>query len=206
MKGLSSTTPTSVIVAVVVSHSGSEVTAPDKLQATSLAANDFALFQLPQQYALDLLSLEQSWKALQRHAHPDMHAQGDASAQRLSMQWSVRINEAYQRLKNPIKRAAYLCELHGAPIDAETNTAMPADFLMQQINWREALDEAVSPQEVDALLVEVKAYRNSLLQECAHFLDDVCDIQKAALSVRALMFVDRFIQAVVLQLDRLESA
>jgi molecular chaperone HscB len=195
-----------VIVAVVVSHSGSEVTAPDKLQATSLAANDFALFQLPQQYALDLLSLEQSWKALQRHAHPDMHAQGDASAQRLSMQWSVRINEAYQRLKNPIKRAAYLCELHGVPIDAETNTAMPADFLMQQINWREALDEAVRPQEVDALLVEVKAYRSSLLQECAHFLDDVCDIQKAALSVRALMFVDRFIQAVVLQLDRLESA
>jgi molecular chaperone HscB len=182
------------------------VTAPDKLQATSLAANDFALFQLPQQFALDLLSLEQSWKALQRHAHPDMYAQSDASAQRLSMQWSVRINEAYQRLKNPIKRAAYLCELHGVPIDAETNTAMPADFLMQQINWREALDEAVSPQEVDALLIEVKAYRNSLLQECAHFLDDVCDIQKAALSVRALMFVDRFIQAVVLQLDRLESA
>ena len=195
-----------MIVAVVVSHSGSEVTAPDKLQATSLAANDFALFQLPQQYALDLLSLEQSWKALQRHAHPDMHAQGDASAQRLSMQWSVRINEAYQRLKNPIKRAAYLCELHGVPIDAETNTAMPADFLMQQINWREALDDAVSPQEVGALLVEVKAYRNALLKECVHFLDDVFDIQKAALSVRALMFVDRFIQAVVLQLDRLESA
>ena len=195
-----------MIVAVVVSHSGSEVTAPDKLQATSLAANDFALFQLPQQFALDLLSLEQSWKALQRHAHPDMHAQSDASAQRLSMQWSVRINEAYQRLKNPIKRAAYLCELHGAPIDAETNTAMPADFLMQQINWREALDDAVSPQEVGALLVEVKAYRNALLKECVHFLDDVFDIQKAALSVRALMFVDRFIQAVVLQLDRLESA
>ena len=195
-----------MIVAVVVSHSGSEVTAPDKLQATSLAANDFALFQLPQQFALDLLSLEQSWKALQRHAHPDMHAQSDASAQRLSMQMSVRINEAYQRLKNPIKRAAYLCELHGAPIDAETNTAMPADFLMQQINWREALDDAVSPQEVGALLVEVKAYRNALLKECVHFLDDVFDIQKAALSVRALMFVDRFIQAVVLQLDRLESA
>lgn len=195
-----------MIVAVVVSHFGSEVSAPDKLQATNLAANDFALFQLPQQFALDLLSLDQSWKALQRHAHPDMHAQADASAQRLSMQWSVRINEAYQRLKNPTKRAAYLCELHGVPIDAETNTAMPADFLRQQIKWREALDEAVSPQEVDALLEEVKAHRNSLLQECAHFLDVACDIQKAAQSVRALMFVDRFVQAVVLQLDRLESA
>jgi len=62
MRGSSSTTPTSVTVAAVVSHSGSEVTAPDKFQAPNLAANDFALFQLPQQFAIDLISLEQSWK------------------------------------------------------------------------------------------------------------------------------------------------
>ena len=190
----------------VVSRSGSEVIAPDQSQAPNLAASDFALFQLPQQFAIDLISLEQSWKALQRHAHPDMHAQADASAQRLSMQWSVRINEAYQRLKNPVKRAAYLCELLGVPIAAETNTAMPTEFLVQQITWREALDSADSTAEMDALLAEVKAYRDTLLAECGHFLDVVSDPQMAALSVRALMFVDRFIQAVVLQLDRLESA
>ena len=190
----------------VVSRSGSEVIAPDQSQAPNLAASDFALFQLPQQFAIDLISLEQSWKALQRHAHPDMHAQADASAQRLSMQWSVRINEAYQRLKNPVKRAAYLCELLGVPIAAETNTAMPTEFLVQQITWREALDSADSPAEMDALLAEVKAYRDTLLAECGHFLDVVSDPQMAALSVRALMFVNRFIQAVVLQLDRLESA
>ena len=190
----------------VVSRFGSEVTAPDKSQAPNLAANDFALFQLPQQYAIDLPSLEQSWKALQRNAHPDMHAQADATAQRLAMQWSVRINEAYQRLKNPVKRAAYLCELQGVPIAAETNTAMPTEFLIQQITWREALDSAGSPAEMDGLLCEVKAYRDTLLAECEHFLDVVTDVQKAAMSVRALMFVDRFIQAVVLQLDRLESA
>ena len=190
----------------VVSRSGSEVIAPDQSQAPNLAASDFALFQLPQQYAIDLPSLEQSWKALQRQAHPDMHAQADASAQRLSMQWSVRINEAYQRLKNPVKRAAYLCELLGVPIAAETNTAMPTEFLVQQITWREALDSADSTAEMDALLAEVKAYRDTLLAECGHFLDVVSDPQMAALSVRALMFVDRFIQAVVLQLDRLESA
>ena len=190
----------------VVSRSGSEVIAPDQSQAPNLAASDFALFQLPQQYAIDLISLEQSWKALQRHAHPEMHAQADASAQRLSMQWSVRINQAYQRLKNPVKRAAYLCELLGVPIAAETNTAMPTEFLVQQITWREALDSADSPAEMEALLGEVKAYRDTLLAECGHFLDVVSDPQMAALSVRALMFVDRFIQAVVLQLDRLESA
>ncbi len=190
----------------VVSRSESEVTASDQFQAPNLAANDFALFQLPQRYAINLSSLEQSWKALQRHAHPDMHAQADASAQRLSMQWSVRINEAYQRLKNPVKRAAYLCELQGVPIAAETNTAMPTEFLMQQINWREALDTAGSPTEIEGLLTVVKAYRDALLAECEHFLDRASDAPRAAMSVRALMFVDRFIQAVVLQLDRLESA
>jgi molecular chaperone HscB len=77
---------------------------------------------------------------------------------------------------------------------------------VQQITWREALDSADSPAEMDALLGEVKAYRDTLLAECGHFLDVVSDPQMAALSVRALMFVDRFIQAVVLQLDRLESA
>jgi molecular chaperone HscB len=99
-----------------------------------------------------------------------------------------------------------LCELLGVPISAETNTAMPTEFLMQQINWREALDTAGSPTEIEGLLTEVKAYRDALLAECEHFLDLASDAQRAAMSVRALMFVDRFIQAVVLQLDRLESA
>ena len=74
--------------------------------------------------------------------HPDRFAAEGAAAQRVAMQWAVRVNEAYQRLKDPLKRAAYLCELHGAPIDAENNTAMPRDFLMQQMEWREALDDA----------------------------------------------------------------
>jgi molecular chaperone HscB len=87
-------------------------------------------------------ALDARWKELQREAHPDRFAAQGAAAQRVAMQWSVRINEAYQRLKDPLKRAAYLCELHGAPIQAENNTAMPARFLMQQMEWREALDEA----------------------------------------------------------------
>ena len=203
MKGLSSTTPTSVIVAVVVSHSGSEVTAPDKLQATSLAANDFALFQMPQQFALDLLSLEQSWKALQRHAHPDMHAQSDASAQRLSMQWSVRINEAYQRLKNPIKRAAYLCELHGAPIRAENNTAMPPAFLIQQMEWREALEDAVTMAQLEQLANETRVAETAQLAVIAQALDVDKAPVKASQEVRSLMFIQRFGQEVEARIDLL---
>ena len=93
--------------------------------------------------------MDARWKELQRQAHPDKFAAQGAAAQRVAMQWSVRINEAYQRLKDPMRRAAYLCELHGAPILAEDNTAMPAAFLMQQMEWREALEEAGTAAQLD---------------------------------------------------------
>uniref|UniRef100_UPI0032B262A3 Fe-S protein assembly co-chaperone HscB n=1 Tax=uncultured Aquincola sp. TaxID=886556 RepID=UPI0032B262A3 len=108
----------------------------------NLADDDFTLFGLPQRYALDRADLDQRWRELQAKVHPDRFAAEGGAAQRVAMQWSVRVNEAYGRLKNPLQRAAYLCELRGAPINAENNTAMPAAFLMQQMEWREALDDA----------------------------------------------------------------
>ncbi|MDP2742243.1 MAG: Fe-S protein assembly co-chaperone HscB, partial [Hydrogenophaga sp.] len=102
----------------------------------NLQSNDFEIFGLAPGFAVDRAALDERWKALQREAHPDRFSTADAQAQRQAMQWSVRINEAYQRLKDPLKRASYLCELHGAPIGAEDNTAMPAAFLMQQMEWR----------------------------------------------------------------------
>src|SRR5437868_8421518 len=93
--------------------------------AMNLNDTDFELFAVPARFAQDRAALDARWKELQREAHPDRFAAQGAAAQRIAMQWSVRINEAYQRLKNPIKRATYLCELHGARLNAETNTAMP---------------------------------------------------------------------------------
>ena len=97
----------------------------------SLSDDDFALLGLPRRFQVDLKALDERWKALQRQAHPDRHADQGAAAQRVAMQWSVRVNEAHQRLRDPIRRGAYMCELAGAPIDAERNTAMPTEFLMQ---------------------------------------------------------------------------
>src|SRR5215213_5581130 len=117
--------------------------------AMNLNDTDFELFAVPASFAQDRAALDARWKELQREAHPDRFAAQGAAAQRIAMQWSVRINEAYKRLKDPLKRAGYLCELRGAPIDAENNTAMPAQFLMDQMQWREELEEAHSPQDVD---------------------------------------------------------
>src|SRR5689334_15809498 len=96
----------------------------------NLQSSDFELFGLPEQFAQDRAAIDARWKELQREAHPDKFAAQGPAAQRVAMQWSVRINEAYQRLKDPLRRAAYLCELRGAPIQAEKNTAMPPEFLM----------------------------------------------------------------------------
>ena len=120
------------------------------------------------------------------------------------MQWSVRINEAYQRLKTPLKRAAYLCELNAQAIQAETNTAMPADFLMQQMAWREALDDAADLPHIEQLAVQVRHYTARLLQDCERLLDVDRNFAAAAGVVRALMFVDRFEHDVSARLEQME--
>ncbi len=160
----------------------------------NLQSDDFELFGLPRRFAQDRAQLDARWKDLQREAHPDRFSAQGPAALRVAMQWSVRINEAYQRLKDPLKRAAYLCELHGAPIRAEDNTAMPTAFLMQQMQWREALDEAASAAELDALEDETQAARGAALARCGELIDAQQDYAAAAREVRSLMFIARFAQ------------
>ena len=173
---------------------------------TSLQSNDFELFGLETRFAQDRASIDARWKDLQREAHPDKFSAQGAAAQRLAMQWSVRINEAYQRLKDPLKRAAYLCELHGVPVNAENNTAMPVAFLMQQMEWREALDDAVSTSEIEEIDKQVMSARREMLKNCERLLDDDGDYQQAAQQVRSLMFVERFAHDIETRLDRMDTA
>lgn len=169
----------------------------------NLQDNDFALFGLPEQFAQDRAAIDTRWKELQREAHPDRFAAQGTAAQRIAMQWSVRINEAYQRLKDPLKRAAYLCELRGAPINAESNTAMPAAFLMEQMAWREALDDAASQADLDALDAQLNKARNEQLARIAQSLDEDNSAAEAAQQVRALMFIERFAHDVQARFEQL---
>ena len=173
------------------------------LAGVNLQSDDFELFGLVQQFAQDRAAIDARWKDLQREAHPDKFAAQGAAAQRIAMQWSVRINEAYQRLKDPLKRAAYLCELNGAPVNAENNTAMPSDFLMQQMEWREGLDAAASLAEVEKLSASVTQGRQDSLLKCGQLLDQQHDFQAAVGQVRALMFIERFAHDVDMRLEQL---
>ncbi len=165
--------------------------------------NDFVLFGVPERFVQDRARLDARWKELQREAHPDRFAAQGAAAQRVAMQWSVRINEAYQRLKDPLKRAAYLCEQRGAPINAENNTAMPPAFLMQQMEWREALDEAGGEDDLEALAGELSSARTRALETIGRLLDETGDAAAAAQEVRALMFIERFDHDVQARFDQL---
>jgi molecular chaperone HscB len=158
----------------------------------NLQSTDFELFDLPAQFAQDAAQIDARWKALQRELHPDRFAADGPAAQRVAMQWSARVNEAHRRLKDPLTRAAYLCELRGAAIDAERNTAMPPEFLAQQMAWREALDDADAPAALETLRAEVDAARLRALSALEWLLDEQGDAAQAAAQVRALMFIDRF--------------
>ncbi len=171
----------------------------------NLQSSDFELFGLVPRFAQDRAALDARWKELQREVHPDRFAAQGASAQRVAMQWSARINEAYQRLKDPLKRAGYLCELNGAAIRAEDNTAMPAAFLMQQMEWREALDDASGVEELNQISAEVNSNRREMLQKCEHLLDVVHDYPAAVAQVRALMFIERFARDIENRFERMDS-
>ncbi|MGI9134740.1 MAG: Fe-S protein assembly co-chaperone HscB [Rhodoferax sp.] len=170
----------------------------------NLQSNDFELLGVPQQFDQQATVLEQHWKDLQRQVHPDKFAAQGAAAQRLSMQWSVRINEAYQRLKDPVRRASYLCELAGVAVDAHNNTAMPGEFLMQQMQWREAMEDAQDAGTLQALGEQVRSERQHLLQQCQCLLDADRDYIGAVAVVRCLMFIQKFASDLDEQMDLME--
>ena len=170
-----------------------------------MSDDDFTLFGLTQRFALDRAVLDSSWRALQAQVHPDKFVAEGAAAQRLAMQWAVRVNAGYQRLKDPLQRGAYLCELRGAPIQAENNTAMPVDFLMQQMAWREALDDAAGLADVEALDATVATQQAQLVATLGQTLDTDGDAVAAAQQVRALMFVAKFRDDINRRLEALDA-
>ena len=129
--------------------------------------NYFQLFQLPQQFDIDLTKLETSYRAIQTASHPDRYVTASDSEKLVAIQTATSANEAYKILKNPALRAEYLLSQQGIIAIAETNTAMPADFLMQQMEWREAIEDAENAKdigELDRLLVTIRSESKALQQ------------------------------------------
>jgi molecular chaperone HscB len=169
--------------------------------------NHFDLFQLPETFDIDQGRLDAAYRDVQGRVHPDRFVNAGDTERRVAMQWATRANEAYQTLRNPQKRAQYLCELHGVDLQTESNTAMPMDFLMQQMEWREALDDARDGRDagaLDALDAQVRGEKKRRLAQVGGQLD-AGDYAAAAQGVRALMFLDKFGDDIGRAFEALES-
>lgn len=156
--------------------------------------NHFELFGLPARFDVDTAALDTAYRDVQGRVHPDKFVNALEAEKRVAMQWATRANDAYQTLKNPQKRAQYLCELNGVDLQTESNTAMPMAFLMQQMEWREALGDARAAKDaavLDELDAQVRAERKGMLAQVGKQLD-AGDFDGAAQGVRALMFLDKF--------------
>jgi molecular chaperone HscB len=170
--------------------------------------NHFELFGLPQSYALDRDRLDAAYRDLQQAVHPDRFAAQPDAEQRLAMQWATRVNEAYQTLKHPVNRGLYLLSLQGIDALHAGNTKMAPAFLMQQMEWREAIEAARVDRSVgalDALADELRAAHRSIEAQLARLIDDAHDYAAATETVRQLRFMDKLIAEVGDVYEELES-
>ena len=161
--------------------------------------NYFDLFGLPAVFAIDAERLDQAYRGLQAEIHPDKFAHAGEAEQRLSMQWSTRVNEAYQALRKPFERARYLLELNGIDAMDAKNTSMPADFLMQQMEWREALMDARDSSDLSALQMlekDLKAYAKGLQSQLASLLDEQKNYAEAGNVLRKVRFMDKLLDEI----------
>lgn len=165
----------------------------------NFAADHFTLFGLPRAQSLDLENLENSFRAIQAQVHPDKHAHAGDADRRLAMQWATRVNEAFQTLKSPGKRARYLLSLLGHDPQIESNTAMPTEFLMNQMELREAVIEAraaANEEALDAVRLRLLNEIKVEYQRLAELIDVAKDFAAAANLVRQLMFQEKLLNEI----------
>ncbi len=153
----------------------------------------FALFGLPRRFRLDEAALDRAWHALQIEVHPDQHASGGGGLCG-AIVGSSRVNEAYTTLKKPVMRAQYLLELAGMSPDAIIGNTVAPEYLLEQLEWREAVEEACRTNDVDALeqlMLRLQIRTDGIITHLAEQLDERHDLEAAADSVRRLMFLDK---------------
>ncbi len=173
-----------------------------------LNADFFSLFELPRFFRLNVAELEARFREIQGQVHPDRFARAGDAERRLSMQWATRANEAYQTLKKPLERARYLLHLSGHDVRAESNTAMAPEFLMEQMEWREAVAEARGARaihELERLHQRLRADMVGRYEELGRLLDEAGDLESAGEAVRRLMFLEKLLHEIDDALASLEE-
>src|SRR5438309_4656645 len=149
----------------------------------NLNQNHFELFDLPARFAVDAAALESRYHELQREVHPDRFAAAPDPERRASMQLATRVNEAYQILKSPLRRAVYILQLRGVDPEFETNTAMPPEFLLGQMSWRERIEAgSEDPEALVRLRGGLREESRKIYEKLRGQLDESSDDEAASRS------------------------
>ena len=156
--------------------------------------NHFELFGLPVGFPLDVAALDRTYRDIQREVHPDRFAAASDQEKRLAAQWATQVNEAYRTLKAPLSRGRYLLKLAGFDTQEESDTAMPVDFLMEQMTWREAVVEAKAAKDdcaLDDLAAQNRMAEKTLIELMEKQLSNKSSLSDAVVSVRKLRFLEK---------------
>lgn len=168
--------------------------------------NHFELFGLRPKFRLDLAQLEQAYRGIQSRVHPDKFVCASDAERRASMQSATQVNEAYRTLKTPLARARYLLALHQVDVESENNTAMPREFLLEQLQWRESVERAADrPDELAALALRLAGEMQQGYTLVERLVDGEGDYAHAAVSVRKLMFLERLREEINAALERADA-
>jgi len=176
-----------------------------RAELSPVPLNHFELFGLAPVFALDVERLEAAYRDIQSKVHPDRHAHAGDAERRASMQMTTRVNEAYRTLKNPVQRAKYLLELNGVDVGFETNTAMPREFLAQQMELREKLEDARDAEALGLLERELFALKDAMQARIAECIDGRHDYPGASGPVRELMFLEKLDEEINAAYEALDS-
>lgn len=133
----------------------------------TFSSNYFQLFGLPECFNIDLLQLSKNYRSIQRRTHPDRFANASRHEQLLSARYAADVNDAYQTLREPVKRAAYLLTLRGVLWGEEQSRLVDPEFLMQQIRLREELGEIRGAPDPESELDQMNMELASLMEELA---------------------------------------
>lgn len=166
-----------------------------------LSQSFFALFGLEEGFDVDEKALEEAYVSLQKQFHPDRYASLPDHERRAATQWSMRINEGYQTLKDPLSRAIYLLSIRG--VGLEENPSLPSDFLMTQMMLREALEEI----EQSRALTELDRFKDKLKQSVADQCDSLSSHfdKDSAAGVKSAIYALQFLKKLERDMLRLED-
>ena len=170
--------------------------------------NHFELFGIAPKFAIDVAALDIAYREVQREVHPDRFATASDAEKRLAAQWATQANGAYRTLKSPLNRGRYLLHLNGIDTEEERNTAMPLEFLMQQMEWREAVVEAKASKneiKLDQLGADKRSEEKRLFAMLTEQLAHATSMADARETVRKLRFLEKLGEEIDIAAEEIES-